>query len=114
MLKIARDRGLSLGELAMDVAAGGYGHWAVRGTPTQIADQMEERFLGGAADGFNLMPATLPGGLADFIRLVEPELQRRGLFRKDYQGRTLRDHLGLKKPERRVTGLREVPPCAVA
>lgn len=114
MLKIARDRGLSLGELAMDVAAGGYGHWAVRGTPSQIADQMEERFLGGAADGFNLMPATLPGGLEDFIRLVVPELQRRGLFRRDYEGRTLRDHLGLKKPERRVTGLREAPPCAVA
>jgi FMN-dependent oxidoreductase (nitrilotriacetate monooxygenase family) len=114
MLKIAQDRNLSLGELAMDVAAGGYGHWAVRGTPEHIADQMEERFRGGAADGFNLMPATLPGGLEDFIRLVIPVLQRRGLFRTDYTGTTLRDHLGLKRPERRITGAREIPLAAVA
>ena len=103
MVKIARDRNLSLRQLAMDVAAGGYGHWAVCGTPKQIADQMEERFLGKAADGFNLMPATLPDGLSDFCRLVLPELQRRGLFRTEYSGSTLREHLGLKKPVRRVT-----------
>ena len=103
MVKIARDRDLSLRELAMDVAAGGYGHWAVRGTPMQIADQLEERFRGGAADGFNLMPATLPGGLEDFINLVLPELRRRGLFRTEYSGDTLRDHLGLKRPARRIT-----------
>lgn len=103
MVKIAQDRNLSLRQLAMDVAAGGYGHWAVRGTPVQIADQLEERFLGKAADGFNLMPATLPGGLEDFIDLVLPELQRRGLFRTEYSGSTLRDHLGLKRPARRAT-----------
>jgi len=103
MVKIAQDRNLSLRELAMDVAAGGYGHWAVRGTPTQIADQLEERFKGGAADGFNLMPATLPGGLEDFINMVLPELRRRGLFRTDYSGTTLRDHLGLAAPKRRET-----------
>jgi FMN-dependent oxidoreductase (nitrilotriacetate monooxygenase family) len=109
MVKIAQDRNLSLRELAMDVAAGGYGHWAVCGTPTQIADQLEERFRGGAADGYNLMPATLPGGLEDFIDLVLPELQRRGLFRTEYSGSTLRDHLGLKRPARRVSE----PPCPV-
>ena len=102
MIKIAQDRQLSLRELAMDVAAGGYGHWAVRGTPQQIADQMEERFRGKAADGFNLMPATLPDGLEDFTRLVLPELRRRGLFRSDYAGSTLREHLGLRRPERRL------------
>jgi len=102
MVKIAQDRNLSLRELAMDVAAGGYGHWSLRGTPIQIADQLEERFKGGAADGFNLMPATLPGGLEDFINLVLPELRRRGLFRTEYSGRTLRDHLGLKRPSRRA------------
>jgi FMN-dependent oxidoreductase (nitrilotriacetate monooxygenase family) len=102
MIKIARDRNLSLRELAMDVAAGGYGHWAVRGTPVQIADQLEERFKGKAADGYNLMPATLPGGLEDFINLVAPELRRRGLFRTEYTGKTLRDHLGLKPPRRRL------------
>ena len=102
MIKIARDQNLTLRQLAMDVAAGGYGHWVLCGTPKQIADQLEERFLGYAADGYNLMPATLPGGLKDFIDLVVPELQRRGLFRTEYAGSTLRDHLGLKRPERRV------------
>ena len=102
MVKIAQDRNLSLRELAMDVAASGYGHWAVCGTPIQIADQMEERFRGGAADGYNLMPATLPGGLESFINLVLPELRRRGLFRTEYSGSTLRDHLGVKRPARRV------------
>jgi len=102
MIKIAQDRQLSLRGLAMDVAASGYGHWAVRGTPKQIADQMEERFIGKAADGFNLMPATLPDGLSDFTRLVLPELQRRGLFRTEYSGSTLREHLGLRRPDRRI------------
>jgi FMN-dependent oxidoreductase (nitrilotriacetate monooxygenase family) len=114
MVKIAQDRDLSLRELAMDVAAGGYGHWAVRGTPVQIADQLEERFRGGAADGFNLMPATLPGGLEDFINLVLPELQRRGLFRTEYEGSTLRDHLGLKRPPRRAARPASSPAHAVA
>ncbi len=101
MVRIAQRRKLSLRQLALEVAAGGYGHWAVRGTPGRIADQMQERFEGRAADGFNLMPATLPGGLEDFCGLVVPELQRRGLFRSDYGGRTLRDHLGLARPARR-------------
>ncbi len=64
------------------------------GTPAQIVDEMEARFRAGGADGFNIMPATLPGGLDDFIELVLPELRRRGLFRQDYEGRTLRAHLG--------------------
>jgi FMN-dependent oxidoreductase (nitrilotriacetate monooxygenase family) len=103
MIRIAQNGNLSLRDLAVDVAAGGYGHWTVRGTPTQIADQLEERFRGGAADGFNLMPATLPGGLEDFVDLVLPELRRRGLFRSEYTGSTLRDHLGLKAPGRRIS-----------
>ena len=101
MVRIAQTRNLSLRQLALEVAVGGYGHWAVRGTPSQIADQMQERFEGRAADGFNIMPATLPGGLDDFCTLVVPELQRRGLFRTEYKGATLRDHLGLQRPERR-------------
>lgn len=102
MASIARERDLSLRQLATEVAAGGYGHWSIRGTPMQIADQLEERFTARAADGFNLMPATYPGGLDDFITLVVPELQRRGLFRTEYGGRTLRDHLGLPVPARRL------------
>jgi FMN-dependent oxidoreductase (nitrilotriacetate monooxygenase family) len=100
MTTIARERNLSLRQLADEVAAGGYGHWSIRGTPEQVADQLEARFEARAADGFNLMPATLPGGLGDFVDLVVPELQRRGLFRTRYAGTTLRDHLGLPRPVR--------------
>src|SRR5690606_26725101 len=80
--------------------AGTRGHNLVIGTPTDIADQMEAWFSGGAADGFNIMPQMLPGSLVDFIDLVIPELQRRGLFRTAYEGSTLRENLGLKWPAR--------------
>jgi len=114
MIKIAQDGNLSLRDLAIEVAASGYGHWTVRGTPVQVADQLEQRFRGGAADGFNLMPATQPGGLEDFVDLVLPELRRRGLFRSDYTGSTLRDHLGLQPPARRIAKPAHVPARAVA
>ncbi|MER9224075.1 LLM class flavin-dependent oxidoreductase [Mesorhizobium sp. M0437] len=91
-----RDK-LSIRQLARHFA-GARGHWRVVGTPAQIADQLEARFEGGAADGFNVMPSYFPGQLEAFATLVVPELQRRGLFRKDYEGSTLRDHLGLKTP----------------
>ncbi|MBE7213394.1 MAG: LLM class flavin-dependent oxidoreductase, partial [Gluconacetobacter diazotrophicus] len=97
MLRIARENDYTLRRLAEEVAVGGYGHWSLRGTPVEIADAMQERFEAGAADGFNLMPATYPGGLRDFCDLVLPELRRRGLFRHEYEGRTLRDHLGLRR-----------------
>jgi len=78
--------------------AGARGHWTVVGTPESIADQLEHWFTTGAADGFNVLAPTLPHGLQDFAELVIPELRRRGLFRTDYEGRTLRDHLGLARP----------------
>ena len=62
---------------------------------------MEEWFRNDGCDGFNLMPPFLPGGLDDFVELVLPELRRRGLFRTDYEGRTLREHLGLARPPSR-------------
>ena len=65
-------------------------------TPTEIADVMQEWFEGAACDGFNVTPATLPGGGEDFVDMVVPELQRRGLFRTEYEGRTLRENLGLR------------------
>jgi alkanesulfonate monooxygenase SsuD/methylene tetrahydromethanopterin reductase-like flavin-dependent oxidoreductase (luciferase family) len=75
------------------------------GSPKQVADVMEEWFAGGAADGFMLVFQTQPRGIEDFVRLVVPELQRRGLFRTDYAGTMLRDHLGLERPaNRHVTG----------
>jgi hypothetical protein len=69
------------------------------GTPTEIADTLEERFENYGADGFNIMAPIMPGGLSDFIELVVPELRRRGLFRHEYEGTTLRENLGLKRPE---------------
>lgn len=66
------------------------------GTVADIADIMQEWFEAGACDGFNVTPATLPGGGEDFVALVVPELQRRGLFRREYEGRTLRENLGLQ------------------
>ena len=66
-----------------------------------IADQMEEWLLSDACDGFNIMFPYVPGGLDDFVDRVVPELQRRGLFRREYEGKTLRENLGLPRPENR-------------
>ncbi len=66
------------------------------GTPADIADVMQEWFEASACDGFNITPATLPGGGEDFVAMVVPELQRRGLFRTEYEGTTLRENLGLR------------------
>jgi hypothetical protein len=71
------------------------------GTPKTIVDQMEEFFFGNACDGFNIMFPYVPGGLDDFVDRVVPELQRRGLFRREYEGKTLRENLGLPRPENR-------------
>ncbi len=76
------------------------------GTPADIADFMEEWFEAGAADGFMLMLPTLPASLADFVTLVVPELQRRGLFRTAYEGPTLREKLGIAEPENRYAAAR--------
>ncbi|SEF79042.1 FMN-dependent oxidoreductase, nitrilotriacetate monooxygenase family [Nonomuraea solani] len=81
--------------------AGGRGHLVMAGTPEQIADRLQEWFTGGAADGFNIMPPILPGGLSDFVDHVVPELRIRGLFRHEYEGRTLRDNYGLARPRSR-------------
>jgi FMN-dependent oxidoreductase (nitrilotriacetate monooxygenase family) len=78
--------------------AGGRGHRTFAGTPIQIADQLEEWFLHGGSDGFNVMPPYLPAGIEEFAEFVIPELQRRGLFRTEYSGSTLRGHLGLARP----------------
>lgn len=78
--------------------AGARGHFTCAGTPEQIADLMEKWFKEGAADGFNLMPPVLPSTLDTFVSEVVPLLQKRGLFRTEYQGDTLREHLGLPRP----------------
>ncbi|WP_181165458.1 LLM class flavin-dependent oxidoreductase [Mesorhizobium sp. B2-4-12] len=93
----SRRDGLSIRQLARHFA-GARGHWRIVGTAARVADELQARFEGGAADGFNVMPSYFPGELDAFATLVVPELQRRGLFRRDYEGRTLREHLGLKRP----------------
>lgn len=100
LLELARREKMSLRDL-YNITAAARGHWVICGTPRRIADIFEEWFSGGMADGFIIMPAYFPGAFDDFVNLVVPELQRRGLFRKDYVGATLRDHLDLGPPPSR-------------
>lgn len=97
LTELARRENLTIRELALRVAAG-RGHHIVLGTPEQVADRMQQWFENGAADGFNVMPPYFPQGLEEFNTLVVPILQERGLFRTEYEGHTLRDHLGIKRP----------------
>lgn len=99
---MARRGNLTIRQL-IERLAGGRGHRVFAGTPEQVADELEHWFRNGAADGFNVMPLTLPQGLADFVDQVVPELQRRGLFRTEYTGRTLREHYGLTRPQNQFT-----------
>jgi alkanesulfonate monooxygenase SsuD/methylene tetrahydromethanopterin reductase-like flavin-dependent oxidoreductase (luciferase family) len=81
--------------------AGARGQRTLKGSPVEIADDMESWFHGYGVDGFLVHPAYLPGGLDDFVDLVIPELQSRGLFRTEYEGATLRENMGLKRPPSR-------------
>ncbi|HEX4207249.1 MAG TPA: LLM class flavin-dependent oxidoreductase [Ktedonobacteraceae bacterium] len=94
---LAGRENLTIRELYLAVA-GARGHWTIWGTPEQIADQLEDWFVNDAADGFNIMPPYLPGGLDEFVESVLPVLRQRGLFRTEYEGRTLRENLGLPRP----------------
>ncbi len=93
----ARAENLSIAEVARRQVIN-RGHLRFVGTARQIADQIEAWFAEEACDGFNVMPPYHPGGLEAFVDHVVPELQARGLFRRDYEGTTLRDHLGLPRP----------------
>ena len=97
---LARREGLSIRQVALRIA-GVRGHRTLCGTPESIVDSFEEWFHTGAADGFNIMPATFPAGLREFIDRVLPELRRRKLFREAYEGATLRENLGLPTPVNR-------------
>lgn len=97
ILRIIETEQPTVRELLGRLAAGG-GHCTMVGTPKQIADKMEHWFNNEGADGFNLMPPSLPYSIEDFVEQVVPELQRRGLFRSEYETNTLRGHLGLTKP----------------
>jgi alkanesulfonate monooxygenase SsuD/methylene tetrahydromethanopterin reductase-like flavin-dependent oxidoreductase (luciferase family) len=99
LIDLARRENLTVGQLAS--IAGAYGGLEMVGTPATIADQMEAWLEGAGCDGFNVMFPYVPGGLDDFVDLVVPELQRRGLFRREYEGVTLRENLGLPRPPNR-------------
>jgi len=98
-IKVAREEGLTVRQLAQRY--GGYAGLAFVGTPRTIADEMAEWLATEGSDGFNVVFPYLPQGLDDVVDRLVPELQRRGLFRSDYSGSTLRDHLGLPRPDNR-------------
>ncbi|MEV2223880.1 LLM class flavin-dependent oxidoreductase [Nocardia vinacea] len=97
IVNLARRERLTLRQL-IGRLGGGRGHHTFAGTAEQVADTIEEWFVRGAADGFNIMPAVLPSGLERFVDEVVPILQRRGLFRTEYTETTLRGHYGLDRP----------------
>ncbi len=98
-IDLAKRENLTVRQLAQRL--GGYSGLAMVGTPKTIADEMEEWIETEASDGFTVMFPYLPGGLDDFCQLVVPELQRRGLYRREYEGKTLRENLGLPRPRNR-------------
>jgi alkanesulfonate monooxygenase SsuD/methylene tetrahydromethanopterin reductase-like flavin-dependent oxidoreductase (luciferase family) len=104
LYEMAKREKMTLRDL-YNLTAAARGHWVVCGTPARIADTLEEWFTQGAADGYNILPAWFPGAFDEFVDRVVPELQRRELFRRDYEGTTLRDHLGLSRVA--AQGMRE-------
>ena len=104
LLERVKRQNPTIRELYGEVA--GRGGFCVIGTAADIADVMQDWFAHEACDGFNITPTHLPGGCQDFVEMVTPELQRRGLFRTEYEGTTLRENLGLKRPVNRYAAER--------
>jgi alkanesulfonate monooxygenase len=100
LIEMSHKRGMTVRQLAQMIG-GAFGTLEMIGTPQTIADAMEEWLMSGACDGFNIMFPYLPEGLDDFVDRVVPELQRRGLHRREYEGKTLRENLGLPRPQNR-------------
>ena len=100
LIDMAERDNLTVRQMAQYVG-GSFSTLEIVGTAQTIADEMEAWLLGDACDGFNIMFPFLPDGLDDFVDQVVPELQRRGLFRREYEGKTLRENLGLPRPENR-------------
>jgi alkanesulfonate monooxygenase SsuD/methylene tetrahydromethanopterin reductase-like flavin-dependent oxidoreductase (luciferase family) len=94
-VELARRNNWSIRQLYKSVAAADGGRYSI-GTPSDLVDEMQEWFESGAADGFNVCPAILPPDLDDLTDLIIPELRRRGLFRTEYEGTTMRENLGLR------------------
>src|SRR5690606_220479 len=98
MIEIAAKHNFSIRQLYEHIASA-RGHWTLIGTAEQVVDQLQQWFENEAADGFNVLPPSTPAGLNDFVEFIVPELQRRDLFRTEYEGTTLRENLGLKRPK---------------
>ncbi|WP_158921381.1 LLM class flavin-dependent oxidoreductase [Acidisphaera sp. S103] len=105
LVALARRENLTVRQLAQ--IAGSHGGFQIVGTPADIADTMQEWLETEASDGFNVMFHTVPSGLHEFVDLVIPELQRRELFRREYEGTTLREHLGLPRPDNQFFPVRQ-------
>ncbi len=105
MVELAKRDNLTIRQLVLRFSVA-KGHIQVVGSTKQVADTIEEWFVEKGADGFNVVPPLLPTGFEDFVDLVVPELQRRGLFRKEYTGKTYRENLGLKRPANPHTGVK--------
>ncbi|MEJ6487657.1 LLM class flavin-dependent oxidoreductase [Nostoc punctiforme UO1] len=99
VIALAQRENLTIRQLAQHI--GSYGGLAFVGTPQTIADDMEQWLTEEGSDGFNIMFPFVPEGLNDFVDKVVPELQSRGIFRKEYEGKTLRENLGLARPVNR-------------
>ncbi len=110
-LELARRENLTIRQLVLKFRVA-RGHVQAIGSVKTVADLIEQWFVEKGADGFNVVPPFLPGGFVDFVNLVVPELQRRGIFRKEYEGRTLREHLGLRRPANPNTAAPSAPKLA--
>jgi FMN-dependent oxidoreductase (nitrilotriacetate monooxygenase family) len=106
IVDLARRERLTVRQLIARLG-GGRGHRTFTGTPEQVADAIESWFVAGAADGFNVMPPSLPGSLEAFAEHVVPILRKRELFHHEYEGNTLRDHYGLPRPSNQYVAARE-------
>jgi hypothetical protein len=109
MVDAARRNNFTIRDLYRHIA-GARGHYQVSGTPNDVADLMEQWVAEEACDGFNVMPPPFPNSLREFVDLVIPELQRRGLFRKHYEATTLRGNLGLTRPPWSAAGVAKSRP----
>ena len=98
IIDIAKEHNFTIRQL-YEYIASARGHWTLIGTPEQVVNQLQTWFENEAADGFNVLPPSTPAGLNDFVEFIVPELQHRGLFRTEYEGTTLRENLGLQRPE---------------
>jgi len=96
-IRIAKEENLTVRQLAQRI--GGHSSLCLMGPPELVADQMEEWLSTGGADGFTIQFPYLPQGLDDFVEKLVPILQKRGIYREDYEGNTLRENLGLPRPE---------------